>query len=185
MLIQQRGGTFSEIFDRDGWSNHLPVIAWILAVELFYLAALPLAMFIFRPLPDRGIVLARILGLLLVCYLAWISVSIGIMDYSVWPIYLGCFVVVMLSVVVLVAIWKEITGFFREHWRLLLFGEVLFLVAFLGFVLLRYLNPDLWHPFRGGEKPMELAYLNAVVRSTTLPPFDPWFAGGLLWCQTS
>ena len=60
-------------------------------------------MFIFRPLPDRGIVLARILGLLLVSYLAWISVSVGIMDYSVWSIYLGLCVVATLSVIVSVS----------------------------------------------------------------------------------
>jgi len=180
LIAQQEGGTFSDIVDRDGWTNDVPVLAWLLVVELIYLAALPLTMFIFRPLPDRGIILARIFGLLAVSYVAWISVSLGLMDFSRWAVYLGLAVVAALSAAALAARWEEITDFLKERWRLLLFGEALFLAAFLGFVLLRYANPDLWHPFRGGEKPMELAYLNAVVRSTTLPPFDPWFAGGFL-----
>ncbi|MCH8296611.1 MAG: glycosyltransferase family 39 protein [Chloroflexi bacterium] len=180
LLKQQEGGTFSDIVDRDGWTNDVPVLVWLLVVEIIYLAALPFTMFIFRPLPDRGIVLARILGLLVVSYVAWLAVSLGWMDFSRYAVYAGMAVAAGLSLVTLVFRWDEITGFLKEHWRLLLFGEALFLVAFLGFVLLRYANPDLWHPFRGGEKPMELAYLTAVVRSTTLPPFDPWFAGGYL-----
>ena len=180
LATQQEGGTFSDIIDRDGWTNDLPVLAWLLVVEIIYLAALPFTMFIFRPLPDRGIVLARILGLLAVSYVAWLAVSLGWMDFSRWAVYAGLAVVSGLSVVTLVFRWGEITGFLKGHWRLLLFGEALFLAAFLGFVLLRHANPDLWHPYRGGEKPMELAYLTAVVRSTSLPPFDPWFAGGYL-----
>ena len=180
LVAQQAGGTFSEVVIRDGWTNDVPVLAWLLVVELIYLVALPLTMFIFRPLPDRGIILARIFGLLAVSYVAWMSVSLGLMDFSRWAVYLGLGVVAALTAMVLAARWKETADFLKEHWRLVLFGEALFLVAFLGFVLLRYANPDLWHPFRGGEKPMELAYLNAVVRSTTLPPFDPWFAGGFL-----
>jgi YYY domain-containing protein len=180
LVSQQEGGTFSDIVDRDSWTNDVPVLAWLLVVELVYLVALPFTMFIFRPLPDRGIILARIFGLLAVSYITWITVSLGLMDFSRSAVYLGILVVAGLSAATLAFKWREIKEFLTEHWRLLLFGEALFLVAFLGFVLLRYANPDLWHPFRGGEKPMELAYLTAVVRSTTLPPFDPWFAGGLL-----
>ena len=180
IATQQEGGTFSDIVDRDGWTNDLPVLAWLLVVEIIYLAALPFTMFVFRPLPDRGIVLARIFGLLAVTYVAWLAVSLGWMDFSRSAVYVGLAVVAGLSSITLAFRWKEITGFLREHWRLFLFGEALFLVALLGFVLLRHANPDLWHPFRGGEKPMELAYLSAVVRSTSLPPFDPWFAGGYL-----
>ena len=177
---QRSGGTFSEIVDRDGWTSNAPVLAWLLVVELIYLLSLPLALFVFRPLSDRGILLARILGLLAVCWTAWLIVSLGWMDFSRGAVYAGMGAVAVASGAVLWFKGREIWDFIRAKWRLLLFCEGLFLLAFLAFVAVRYFNPDLWHPYRGGEKPMELAYFNAVFRSTALPPYDPWFAGGYL-----
>ena len=177
---QQAGGTWSDLFDRDGITNAVPVLAWLLVVELIYLAALPLCLFLFRPLADRGLVLARVLGLLAVAYVTWLIVSLGLIEFSMGAILIGLLVVVALSAGALAYFRNEFVEFIRLRWRILATGEALFLGAFLAFVVIRALNPDLWHPFRGGEKPMELAYFNAVIRSSLLPPYDPWFAGGYL-----
>ncbi len=177
---QQNGGTFSEIVDRDGWTNRAPVIAWLLVVELIYLVSLPLSVFVMRSLPDRGILLGRILGLLLVCWIAWLTVSLGWAGFSRGTVYAGIGVVAAISGGVFWIRRREMWEFVKSHWRLLAFSEALFLAAFLAFVAVRYFNPDLWHPYRGGEKPMELAYFTAVFRSTSMPPYDPWFAGGYL-----
>ena len=59
-------------------------------------------------------------------------------------------------------------------------AECVFAVSFLAFVGLRLLNPDLWQPWNGGEKFMDFAFLNAILRSPHFPPYDPYFAGGTI-----
>jgi len=75
---------------------------------------------------------------------------------------------------------SELRAFFARVWPYVVAAELVFLGVFMAFYALRLGDPDLWHPARGGEKPMDFAYLNAVVKSTTLPPYDPWFGGGYL-----
>ena len=177
---QQESGTWSDIFERDSMANQVPLLAWVLAVEVIFLISLPLCLFLFRPLADRGIVLARIVGLLGVAYVTWLIVSLGLMELSRGAVLAAMIGMGGLSGAALLAYRRQMWEFIRAKWRVLATTEVLFLGALLLFVIIRSLNPDLWHPYRGGEKPMEFAYFNAVLKSGLLPPYDPWFAGGYL-----
>ncbi len=75
---------------------------------------------------------------------------------------------------------KELIQEVRDRWRQFLVVEAFGLVFFIAFLLVRLGNPDLWHPAKGGEKPMDFSYFNAILKSTTFPPYDPWFAGGYI-----
>ena len=142
--------------------------------------ALPLSLLVFKALPDRGYLLAKPLSILVTAYIAWIFASLHWMPFSQSSILLAALLLATASLAVVYTRRVDVLAFFRENFRLVIIGEALFLASFAAFLLLRAANPDLWHPFNGGEKPMEMAYLNAVVRSTYMPPYDPWFAGGYI-----
>ena len=59
-------------------------------------------------------------------------------------------------------------------------AEAAFWLVFLIFITFRLINPDSWHPFWGGEKPMEFAEINAIGRSAYFPPYDPWYGAGYI-----
>ena len=178
--VQTSGGTWSEIFDPESLANRFPVVVWYLAFQAMVLMVLPLGLLLFRPLPDRGYLLIKVLALALVAYVPWMLSSTSAATFSRGTVLLGMLALASLSIIALLFKRDEIAGFLRERWRFITLNEALFLVAFLAFVWIRAANPDLWHPFRGGEKPMDFAYLNAIVRSSSLPPADPWFAGGYI-----
>ena len=90
---QRSGGTWSELFDRDGWANRVPWLSWLLVIELICLVAFPFTWWLMRPLPDRGVLFARVLGLLLVSWVAWMLVNVGMLRFSVGTVWLAMLVV--------------------------------------------------------------------------------------------
>jgi YYY domain-containing protein len=175
---QREGGTWSDVFSNSGIAKSHPTLLWLFALEAAALAVTPLALLLFRRLPDRGYLLAKPLGVLLLAYPVWLIVSLKLVTFTQTTILAVLFALIAMGVLTFVRSRVELTAFLKGNWPLILFSEALFLIAFFALRELRLENPDLWHPFRGGEKPMDLAFFTAVTRSTTLPPYDPWFAGG-------
>lgn len=180
---QQAGGTWTQIFNLDSLVNRSPavsVLVWFGLVVLLGIIAFPFTFVVLRHLSDRGYGVAKVLGMFLLAWLAWFPPALKLTSYSRPWIALCLGLMAGVSAVIAWRRREAIWEFIRKRRGLLITEEAVFLALFLLFLLIRIGNPDLWHLARGGEKPMELAYLNAVIRSTTFPPYDPWHAGGFM-----
>ena len=153
---------------------------WWLVVMMLGWIAWPIAFVLFRGMRDRGYLLAKTVGWLLCGWLLWMAASLEIGQNSVRNAWLVFGVVGVVGAGVLAFVWRDVKIFVRRNWGILLVGELLFAGAFLAFVLIRRANPDIWQPWFGGEKFMEFAFLNGILRSPYFPPVDPHFAGGYI-----
>lgn len=168
------------------------VLRWWLAVEILALAALPLACRLFRNLPDRGYALAKPLGILLTSYLFWLAVTFGFLANTRVAIV---FIMVMVAVGSAALHIKQsvpkassrpllwgtalrveiprLLFLLRENLSLIIANELVFALALGLWALVRAYNPEI----SGTEKPMDFAFLNAILRSEHFPPLDPWLSG--------
>ncbi len=144
------------------------IIKWWVVLELIGLAAMPTTAWIFRNLQDKGVSLSKILGLVLVTYFSWVLTYLGF-DYS--TIIVGISVLIVFSISMVVFSYK---GYPFDQ-KALLRSEVLFTAAFLLFVILRAYRPEIY--WTGGEKFMDMSFINIILRSTSFPPMDPWLSG--------
>jgi YYY domain-containing protein len=151
-------------------------VRWWGVLTALGLIAWPLAFVLLRRLPDRGYAFAKMLGLLGVSYLFWIAGSLGFSANNSGGLVLALLLFGGLSA------WlylrrrdddERLGDWLREHWRTVLVTELLFAVVFGVWVWVRAQNPSI----AATEKPMEFAFLNAIGRSPTFPPLDPWLSG--------
>ena len=150
------------------------LISWYILISLVGWLTLPLLHRLFSALGDRGYAFGRIFGLLLWGYIFWLLASLGILPNDSASILLALLVILFLSAVSLQRTGIEVfRSWLRQHLRLILIIELLFIFAFFSMAAVRAANPDI----TGTEKPMELAFINAIINSPTFPPHDPWLSG--------
>jgi YYY domain-containing protein len=182
-LRQQRaGGTWSELFDYDWIQNRYPwvgLIIWYVFIFFLGLAVYPLTRLAMPGLADKGYPLSRALGLVLFGYLAWVGGSVGI-PYTRITIAVVFALIVLAGGLLAYYQREELRQEWQTNRKYFLMIEGLFLAFFVIDLIIRIGNPELWHPAKGGERPMDFSYFNAVLKSTVFPPYDPWFAGGYI-----
>ena len=155
----------------------LNFITWYLTLTLLGLLTFPLTYHLFPKFADRGYSFARTAGLLIWAYAFWMLASLGVAQNDIGGILLGLAVLAGLSLLAtLKSTDKDFVAPFqwmRDNLKLVLSVEALFLISFSFIAIIRAANPEAL----GTEKPMELAFINAILRSPTFPPRDPWLSG--------
>ncbi|MCA9943442.1 MAG: hypothetical protein KC449_08165 [Anaerolineales bacterium] len=155
------------------WEDIFAAIRWWGVLFLLGTAVTPLAYFLFKRLPDRGYAFVKMLALLLVSYLFWLLGSLGFLQNNLGGILLAVALTVAVSYWAYRRIGAELRAWVWGQWPQILLTELIFAVLFGLWVWVRAQNPVI----AATEKPMEFAFLNAVGRSATFPPVDPWLSG--------
>jgi YYY domain-containing protein len=155
----------------------LQFILWYLLITLIGWISFPLAYRLFPALADRGFSLTRALGLLIWGFVFWMMASLGIVQNSPSGLLFAFIVLVAVSGYGLLRkeTWKSMGEWIRSNARMIIVVEVVFFLAFLIWTFVRASNPNV--ETAGGEKTMELAFINSILRSPTFPPNDPWLSG--------
>jgi YYY domain-containing protein len=159
-------------------SDILQIFIWWLLVQLIGLLALPAAQWIFRWLPARGYAFAKPLGLLLVSYVLWLGASAGFLRNDLGGILAALAALAAFSAWALrrEGGFEALRNNLRENRAMILAVEALFTLALIAWAALRAYATFKIAP-AGGEKFMEMAFLNAVLNSPEFPPLDPWLSG--------
>ena len=165
---------FNELFSlRAG----LAIFGGWLVMLMLGLIAWPFLFRLFPLLPDKGWMLARLTGLLGASLPVWWVAHVGVRAFTVRGLWMT---VALFAALAAGSAWQqrtELRATLASRWRLLLTIEVGMLLAVLVMSGLRLANPDLWHPWEGGEKFMDIAMVNGILASPSFPPIDPHFAG--------
>jgi YYY domain-containing protein len=152
---------------------------WWLTLEIIGLAAFPVAAVALRGLPDRGWALSKMLGILLIGWLAYTLAMLQLAQFGRGLLLFALAALVALSAWILLhnnrAGWVELRSYLSRPQviRYIAVAESLFTFAFAAWAWWRAHDPEIY----GLEKFMDFGFMNSIAISGTFPPNDMWLAG--------
>lgn len=168
---------WSAAFTGNSWGAFL---TWVLLLVVLQAVGWPIVRRVFTVFPDGGWAFSRPMTVLLAGYFTWLLASIHAIRFQAIWAALALGVVAASALLLSKRLGKQGADVPSFQNRILLTSEAIFWGVFALFLLFRLINPDSYHPYWGGEKAMEFAHLNAILRSAHFPPVDPWYSGGFI-----
>ncbi len=150
---------------------------WWLLAALLGLLGMPAAGRLFASFDDKGWFFSKILSIAVTGYAEWLLVTTKNLRFS----SASCIGIVVACGVLSVGIfyWQSRKGIDcmpSGHLSLVLWEEVIFLGVFLIWTYLAGFNPAA----HGTEKFMDYGFMEAMMRSDTLPARDLWYSEGVI-----
>ena len=148
---------------------------WYLLALLLGAAAMPLTGRLFRRFQDRGWMFSKVTAIAVSGFLTWFLVAVKIIKFTT----MTCIVVTLVCAAVsLILYCREQKAGFEcipfAHLDLVYAEELLFFAAFLLWTYFAGFHPAAY----GTEKFMDYGFMEAMMRSKTLPATDLWYSQG-------
>ena len=152
----------------------IQALLWLLFSIFIGTITWPLCRRLFSRLPGKGYFFAKPLGLLVWGFLFWWLVTLSLLQNDLSGQFVALIILIVINFLIartdgFQVLWNEI----KANKRLIFWAEFVFLFAFILMALLRAFNPEIINT----EKFMEMAFINAIERSPSFPPMDPWLSG--------
>jgi YYY domain-containing protein len=149
----------------------LSVVLFWLLVSALGVVGIPFVELLLGRLPGRGLVFARPFSLVVTTFPLWLLATLHLVPYE----RLTTLMTLVAAATGAGLLWRRRGGplVSANAMPIWLAGELVFTVTFACCALLRSFVPDVWQT----EKPMDMALVNAINRSTAFPPHDPWQSG--------
>lgn len=152
---------------------------WWLAVLLLGWCSFPLCQYLFSGFRDKGYLVAKIFGIASAGFLMWLGAATGIVPFTAG----SCLGSVAVFAVICWGVWitfnkkknkdRKFWQFTGEWYQTALDDELVFTLLFLLWTYVAGFRPAAY----GTEKFMDYGFMMAMMRSTTLPAKDLWYAG--------
>ena len=148
---------------------------WYLLALVLGAAAMPLTGRLFRRFQDRGWMFSKVTAIAVSGFLTWFLVAVKIIKFTT----MTCIVVTLVCAAASFILYcrKQKAGFECipfAHLDLVYAEELLFFAAFLLWTYFAGFHPAAY----GTEKFMDYGFMEAMMRSKTLPATDLWYSQG-------